>query len=56
MYGRKIRLYPADETDIQLVLMALKKYLHELVDKHGYPELVNIVIDRITEKVSRYIE
>ena len=47
---------PDDVTDIQLVLLALKKYLHELVTEYGYPELVNIVIDRITEKVSRYIE
>jgi len=47
---------PAGVTEIQAVLLALSNYLHELVTKHGYPELVNIVIDRITEKVSRYIE
>ncbi len=47
---------PEDNTDIQSALYSLKMYLHELVIKHGYPELVKIVIDRISEKVSRYIE
>ena len=47
---------PPDETDPQKVLLALNEYLKGLVVKYGYPELVSLVIDRITKKVSRYIE
>ena len=47
---------PDDEIDPHLVLHSLKDFLKGLVVKYGYPELVNIVIDRISEKVSRYIE
>jgi len=47
---------PDGETDIQVIILALKDFLKGLVLKHGYPELVNIVIERISEKVSRYID
>ncbi len=47
---------PEDKTDILAALHSLKSYLQDLVAKYDYPEVVNIVIDRISEKVSRYIE
>ena len=45
-----------DKEDIASAVIELTEYLKNLVVKHGYPELVSIVIDRISEKVSRYIE
>jgi len=47
---------PPENEDIKESVAGLKGYLKNLVKKHGYPELVNIVLDRIAEKVSRYIE
>ena len=47
---------PDDQIDPLLVLHSLVDFLKGLVDKHGYPELVKIVIDRIGGKLSRYIE
>ncbi|RKX89651.1 MAG: hypothetical protein DRP70_03125 [Spirochaetes bacterium] len=47
---------PEDNTDILAALHSLKMYLQDLVIKYDYPEVVKIVIDRISEKVSRYIE
>ena len=47
---------PPDVSDPQEVLLELKSYLKDLVKKRGYPELVNLIIDRISNKVSRYLE
>ncbi len=47
---------PPDVSDPQEVLVELKSYLKDLVKKRGYPELVNLIIDRISNKVSRYLE
>ncbi|MCK5736644.1 MAG: hypothetical protein KAH21_09205 [Spirochaetaceae bacterium] len=47
---------PPDEDDIQIALTALKEYLKNQVVKHGYPKLVNVVLDRISNKVTRYID
>ena len=37
-------------------LDALVSFLKELVHERGYPDLVNLVVDRIAKKISRYME
>ena len=47
---------PPDATEPQKVLTTLNMFLKDKVKTRGYPELVNLVIDRISKKVSRYLE
>jgi hypothetical protein len=45
-----------NETDLAKVLDEVSVYLKGLVQKRDYPELVALVIDKITKKLTRYLE
>lgn len=47
---------PSGQADPNLVLEELMQHMKDLVTERDYPGLVSLVIDRIGEKVSRYLE
>ena len=47
---------PPKTDDYDYLIESLKDYLKALVKERGYPELVTFVIDRIGERVSRYLK
>ena len=47
---------PGDETDLGKVLDEASIFLKGLAKKRDYPELVALVIDKISNKLNRYLE